>query len=488
MPVLLRVAVRNLLEHRSKTLIIGILMTLGVVILITGNSMMSTAQKGIERSFTDNFTGNVFIHGIASGPVSLFGVQGTGTYEATPTIPDYERVRERIAAMEGVDTYTPQVSGITQVSVEGKAKQSFTFLFGIAPDSYRRTFDNLTVTAGEYLQPGEEGIMLAEKQLENFEEQLETKLEVGDPLLLTGLGSAGFRIREVPIVGTYTYDHASEAMNTVSYVDAQTLRALNGMFLGGAEEVELKEEETALLDSGDPEALFGGEEMVRSGETERGQDAMEIMPKEDEKTGGAAAPAVDQGAWHFLLISLEDAASSDRVIAQLNQWFDEEGIAARAGGWKSAAGPYASTVDVVRAVFNGALIIVAVVAIIIMMNTLVISVIDRTREIGTMRALGAQKGFVWRLFILETLSISVIFGIIGILIGAGVLAAVRAIGIPAGNEFLQILFAGPVLRPELDPNAIWQSMLVTVGIGILAHIYPVSVALKISPRKAIEIE
>jgi ABC-type antimicrobial peptide transport system permease subunit len=69
-----------------------------------------------------------------------------------------------------------------------------------------------------------------------------------------------------------------------------------------------------------------------------------------------------------------------------------------------------------------------------------------------------------------------------------VLAVISAVGIPASNEFLQILFAGPELRPELDPAAIWQSLLVTIGIGILAHLYPVSVALKISPRRAIDIE
>jgi putative ABC transport system permease protein len=479
------------MQHRSKTLIIGVLMALGVVILITGNSMMSTAKAGIERSFTDNFTGDLFIHGIAGGSVSLFGVQGTGSYEKTPLIPDYERVRERVAALDGAAQVTSQVSGLAQVSVEGSTRQSFSLLFGIAPRSYRAAFDNLEITSGDYLAPGEEGIMVSRTRLREFEEELETSLEVGDPLLLTGFGSAGFRIREVPIRGIYRYRHASEAMNSVSYVDAQTLRALNGMFLGGTEEVELAEEETALLESDDPEGLFGGEEIVKSGagkaEARAGAEVADILG-EEAAASGTGRPSIDSGAWHFLLISLDEGASAEGSIEELNRWFSEEGIAARAGDWKSAAGPYASTVDVVRAVFNGALVIVAVVAVIIMMNTLVISVIDRTREIGTMRALGAQKGFVWRLFILETLTISIVFGLIGIGIGIAILAVIGSVGIPASNEFLQILFAGPVLRPQLDPAAIWQSMLITIGIGVLAHIYPVSVALKVSPRKAIEIE
>ena len=61
------------------------------------------------------------------------------------------------------------------------------------------------------------------------------------------------------------------------------------------------------------------------------------------------------------------------------------------------------------------------VAVIIMMNTLVISVIERTGEIGTMRALGARKGFVWKMFLVETLTIAVVFGLIGTGLALGAL-------------------------------------------------------------------
>ncbi len=64
----------------------------------------------------------------------------------------------------------------------------------------------------------------------------------------------------------------------------------------------------------------------------------------------------------------------------------------------------------IRIVFSVAILIVAIVAIIIIMNTLVISVIERTGEIGTMRALGAQKPFVWLMFLVETLTVTIVFG------------------------------------------------------------------------------
>ncbi len=51
MRVLIKIAFRNLREHKAKTLIIGIIITMGISILIVGNSMMDTATAGIKRAF-----------------------------------------------------------------------------------------------------------------------------------------------------------------------------------------------------------------------------------------------------------------------------------------------------------------------------------------------------------------------------------------------------------------------------------------------------
>jgi len=46
----------------------------------------------------------------------------------------------------------------------------------------------------------------------------------------------------------------------------------------------------------------------------------------------------------------------------------------------------------IKRIFNGVVLVIAVVAIIIIMNTLVISITERMAEIGTMRAIGARRG------------------------------------------------------------------------------------------------
>jgi putative ABC transport system permease protein len=76
MPVLIRIAFRNLLEHKAKSLIIGVLLALGVVILVVGNSFMDTAARGVKDTFIGNYTGDIFIAARAKVPVSLLGGRG----------------------------------------------------------------------------------------------------------------------------------------------------------------------------------------------------------------------------------------------------------------------------------------------------------------------------------------------------------------------------------------------------------------------------
>jgi putative ABC transport system permease protein len=139
-------------------------------------------------------------------------------------------------------------------------------------------------------------------------------------------------------------------------------------------------------------------------------------------------------------------------------------------------------------VFNIAILIVAIVAVIIIMNTLVISVIERTGEIGTMRALGARKPFVWAMFLVETLTITMVFGVIGFGLASGVVGIVNLVRIPATNFFTQILFGGKVLHMAVKPLSLLTTLLMVAGVGLVSHLYPVVIALKIPPVRAMQAE
>ncbi|HIG37140.1 MAG TPA: FtsX-like permease family protein, partial [Oceanospirillaceae bacterium] len=127
-----------------------------------------------------------------------------------------------------------------------------------------------------------------------------------------------------------------------------------------------------------------------------------------------------------------------------------------------------------------------VIAIIIIMNTLVISVTERLTEIGTMRAIGAQKSLVRRLIILETLVLSVSASIIGIIIGALVIGLLHWIGLNPPGDFFALLLGGQPLYPTLAIQETFNALLMMVSAALVASYYPLTIALKVNPVVAME--
>ena len=63
MRILLTIAWRNIREHKVKTAIIGLIMIIGIMVLVVGNSFMDSAAAGIERYYIQNYTGHFMITG-----------------------------------------------------------------------------------------------------------------------------------------------------------------------------------------------------------------------------------------------------------------------------------------------------------------------------------------------------------------------------------------------------------------------------------------
>lgn len=512
MPVIIRMAFRNLAEHKAKSLIIGVLLALGMLIMVLGNSFLDASKRGIMESFTANYTGDVIITGTADGPVSLFGVQSPGGMEETPTIPDYEKVFAHASGLPGVVASSGMASGFAIASDESNAGSSgqrgphggssseddedgdmmsaVMMLFGVDAANYWKLFETIEIVDGEFLKPGERGIMLASDRLPKLCKYLKRDLKVGDEILVQGMGATGMRLRSVRLVGTFKRVSEGAGPEQLTYIDIDTLRVLAGMTVGAAEDIKLGADETAMLAVDDVDSLFADDSFGAVVESTAPKSAALTDEAIGSLLGDTSARErlnqADDGAWHSILLRLDDPAKARATIAGLNAWFAAEGIDAMAGDWQKAAGPYAQSVDVLRIVFTVAIVILAVVAIIIIMNTLVVSIIERTGEIGTMRALGAGRGFVRKMFVAETVTLAVFFGLVGMVLSFVASAVINAIGFEASNQFLEILFGGKVLKTIVQPLSVVWSLAVIVIVGLVAHFYPVSVALRIQPVRAMQ--
>ncbi|KGE72739.1 ABC transporter permease [Spirochaeta lutea] len=502
MPILLRIALRNLREHKGKTLIVGTLIALGVLMLILGNSLLATAAEGTRKSIIDNYTAHVMVRAKSDTPVSIAGAGGFTGDITGKTIPNYSRVYDIATSIPEVGQANPQITYFARIdySTENQNQGAIAPIFGIEPDTYQSMFtENIEVLEGRFLEPGEQGIVLPEQTVADIRENLEIDVQVGDELKLQSGGeSSGLNIRRLPLVGVYRFAVDNAALSGFAFVDAQSVRSMAGLVVGTSAIIEIDEADTTLLNEAGifgeedlfgEDSLFGGTDSDLSQQESLGTDFSEegLLGILGDTSQRESLSQPDSGAWSYLLLRLDSLEQAPGVISQLNAAFEEAEIAAEAVDWATASGGVATFNQAFGIFFNVVVLIITIVSVIIIMNTLVISVIERTSEIGTMRALGAQRKFIRRMFILETMSISVVFGMIGLGLGALLVGIFNATGLTAPNAFFEIIFGGETLRPVLTFGAVFQALLMMLGIGYLSSLYPVSVALKIQPVKAIAV-
>lgn len=106
------------------------------------------------------------------------------------------------------------------------------------------------------------------------------------------------------------------------------------------------------------------------------------------------------------------------------------------------------------------------------MNIMLVSVTERTREIGIRKAIGAGRGTIMLQFLIEALMISLMGCGIGIFLSWGTLQVISSVGGGESNYALSV-------------GVVWIAILFSMGIGIIFGIYPANKAAKKKPIDAL---
>lgn len=493
MPLTLRIAFRNLREHKVKTFIIGFLIALGMLLLVIGNSLIDTANAGIKKSFIENFTGDIMVRAVHENPVSITGrMMDFGDGDPLPIVPEYQAIYDYLSAHPDVEALSPQVVGVLTIELHDGG-QAVTAPFGIDPVKYAEAFpENIEIVSGRMLEAGESGIVLSEEVWKDIVKEDGSKLQPGEEIKMSGISGFGFRVKRVPIVGIFRFNTQNTSLGVISLIDVDTLRYLNNMVAGTSATI-IDESEAALLSASsgatgteDLDALFGEDLFDESATLSEAPEAGYFDDILGDTSQRAALSVPSQGSWHYVLVRLKDSNRQAAVIADLNAFFAEKGWSANAVNWQDAAGGLGIITESARAVFLILVALLTIVSAIVIMNTLVVSIIERTSEIGMMRALGAQKRFVRGVFFAETMTISLVFGIIGMLVGMVIIAILGQTGIEAPNEVFEVIFGGSVLNPVFSVGSGIQALVLMALVGWISSVYPIAVALRIQPVKAMQ--
>ncbi len=131
-------------------------------------------------------------------------------------------------------------------------------------------------------------------------------------------------------------------------------------------------------------------------------------------------------------------------------------------------------------VFGGLALLAGIIGI---MNIMLITVRERTNELGVRRALGASPGMIVRQIMGETLFLTSLFGVIGAVLGVATIEGVDAILLSSPG-----MDGGSFRNPEVSVDIVLKSLAIMVVMGAVAGILPAIRAVSIRPVEAIRTE
>jgi putative ABC transport system permease protein len=285
-----------------------------------------------------------------------------------------------------------------------------------------------------------------------------------------------------------------------TYTSIANLRVVNGRFFDESETTAAAP--VAVLGEGAAAALFGTDDPIGR-YLKVNEQWFQVIgvagPQLTAQTDVAGLPAQDRNNLVYVplysaLFRLEDGQSElkdeiDGIYLQMRSSDDIPASAALLRGLLNASHREAGDFSIVspaellaeqrrtQRIFEMVMVAIASISLLVggigIMNIMLASVMERTREIGVRRAIGAKRRDVIRQFLIETTLISLAGGVLGVMLGIGLS---QLIGYLAGWSTIVTTWS------------IVLAFFVSVAIGLIFGLYPAARAAGLDPVKALHYE
>jgi ABC-type lipoprotein release transport system permease subunit len=326
------------------------------------------------------------------------------------------------------------------------------------------------------------------------------RLRVGDVLTITAFTRSGYvKSLNIPVWGTFQFKglEKSPLAGNISLMDIVSFRELYGYLSAdkNAEIEALKKEAGAapVERSRAEEELFGSARKVVAeatpgliDEKESFRGAAADLRRKDLQTRVFDHAEISKGVVLNAAVILRDPTRLKQSLQEIRALSDREHLGLRAVSWQEAAGILGQLVNLARLVLYVAVFIIFVVAMVIINNAMMMATLRRTAEVGTMRAIGAQRPFILTMVLAETVTLGVVFGAAGALLGSGIVAWVGARGIRATADIMYFFFSGPRLYPHLSAGNVVGAMVIVLLVSVVSTLYPAFLATRVPPVRAMQ--
>src|SRR5512139_2729055 len=211
-------------------------------------------------------------------------------------------------------------------------------------------------------------------------------------------------------------------------------------------------------------------------------------------------PSYDQSAVFMPLDKAQAFTGSGNraslIMILLNNQNDADKVAAALGGsgaaaltWSDLNRFFVETMGTAMSFYVILDLIVILIVAVIIVNTLLMSVFERVREMGILAALGMKGRQIRLMFLLEAATLAVIGIAVGMVIGAASVAYLATTGIPIGDKMAAVAGSNFALSATMygrfEVNSFINLSLATLIVVILASLYPAWYAARLEPVEAL---
>jgi putative ABC transport system permease protein len=413
----MRTALRALTVNKMRS----ILTMLGVIIGVTSVVALMSIGYGVQNSITSNFEGmGTNLLYVSPGATSTSsGIRSAMGSASTLTLADAEALLDSDLA-PAVAAVAPQVS--TREQVIAGDNNSNTQIYGVTEEY--ASVRNFAVAEGDFIS--------------------DSNVESKSLVAVLGSDTAATLFGDEEAVGQKI------KINSIQFTVIGVLEAKGSSGMGSQDDMVIIPITTAMA-------------RLTSSKTASGEKTISTI-----------------------YVQVTDTDQTDAAIAQITAILEERhDIDTEAGDSDDfSITSQQDTIDSLKASTNVLVLFLGAIAGITLlvggigiMNIMLVSVTERTREIGIRKALGAKKRDVLLQFLLEATLLSLTGGIIGVFTGWGISQAISGISMSGTTITTTMTATIPIL-----------AVCVSAGVGILFGLYPAYRAARLNPIEALRYE
>jgi len=193
-----------------------------------------------------------------------------------------------------------------------------------------------------------------------------------------------------------------------------------------------------------------------------------------------------ENTYHRIIGKLDSNSLTEKATTKLRELLPGYEVL----NWKEIQPDLAMFADMMQQIYALFMAIILAALAFGIVNTMLMSVLERTKELGMLAAIGMNRRKIFTMIMLESIFLSVVGGISGMVVGGAVIAATAKKGINLINysEGFEAIGYSAHLFPTIDAQFFIITTILIILTGILSSVYPARKALKLNPVEAIRTE